>query len=147
MTFKTTLEWTAAGSTQTFSNGWYRNNGSNSSVVFNQTFGAPVSPSGNTFSADGTLEYAASGKTYATVAPGCAYNPAAGQNQPYVNLFLNGSYLINVSVNGTPLTQLSPTRTRTPVFLNAGQNTITVDNGTLSTDTYVRDGGSGTCVL
>jgi hypothetical protein len=32
--------------------------------------------SGNTFSADGTLEYAASGKSYTTVTPGCALNPA-----------------------------------------------------------------------
>jgi hypothetical protein len=103
--------------------------------------------SGNTFSADGTLEYGASGKSYATVTPGCAWNPAAGQAQPYVHLFDNGSYLLNVSVNGVPLTQLSGTHTHTPVFLGAGQNVISAANGTLSTDYYVRDGGDGTCTL
>jgi len=63
--------------------------------------------SGNTISADGTLEYAASGKSYATVTPGCALNASTGQAQPYVHLFDNGDYLLNVSVNGVPLTQLS----------------------------------------
>ncbi len=38
--------------------------------------------SGNTFSADGTLEYAASGKSYATVTPGCAWNPAPVRRNP-----------------------------------------------------------------
>ena len=66
--------------------------------------------SGNTFSADGTLEYAASGKSYATVTPGCAMSPTTGQPQPYVHLFDNGGYLLNVSVNGVPLTQLSTTQ-------------------------------------
>lgn len=103
--------------------------------------------SGNTFSADGTLEYGASGKSYATVVPGCAWNAATGQAQPYVNLFDNGSYLLNVSVNGVPLTQLSATRPHTPVFLRAGVNVISAANGSLSVDYYVRDGGSGSCVL
>lgn len=103
--------------------------------------------SGNTFSADGTLEYAASGKSYATVAPGCALNAATGLAQPYVNLFDNGGYLLNVSVNGEPLTQLSATRPHTPVFLTAGTNVISAANGYLSVDYYVRDGGNGTCVL
>ena len=103
--------------------------------------------SGNTFSADGTLEYAASGKSYATVAPGCALNGKTGLTQPYVNLFDNGGYLLNVSVNGVPLTQLSATRPHTPVFLSAGTNVITAANGSLSTDYYVRNGGDGTCVL
>lgn len=103
--------------------------------------------SGNTFSADGTLEYGASGKSYATVTPGCALNPATGQAQPYVNVFDNGSYVLNVSVNGVPLTQLSTTRPHTPVFLNAGTNRISVAYGTLSTDWFVRDGGTGSCVL
>jgi hypothetical protein len=102
---------------------------------------------GNTFSADGSLEYAASGKSYATVTPGCALNSATGQPQPYVNLFDNGTYLLNVSVNGVPLTQLSSTRPHTPVFLSAGVNVITAVNGSLSTDTYYRDGGAGTCTL
>src|SRR5512138_1856563 len=66
--------------------------------------------SGNTFSADGTLEYAASGKSYATVTPGCALNGATGLAQPYVHLFDNADYVLNVSVNGEPLTQLSATR-------------------------------------
>lgn len=101
--------------------------------------------SGNTFSADGTLEYAASGKSYATVTPGCAWNGATGQ--PYVNLFDNGDFLLNVSVNGVPLTQLSATRPHTPVFLSAGQNVISAANAFLSIDYYVRDGGTGTCAL
>jgi hypothetical protein len=103
--------------------------------------------SGNTFSPDGTLEYAASGKSYATVTPGCASNPGTGQAQPYVNLFDNGGFLLNVSVNGVPLTQLSAQRPHTPVFLGIGQNVISAVNGSLSTDYYVRDGGNGQCVL
>lgn len=103
--------------------------------------------SGNWLSADGTLEYAASGKSYATVKPGCALNGATGQAQPYVHLFDNGGFLLNVSVNGVPLTQLSATRPHTPVFLGAGLNVISAANGSLSTDYYVRDGGDGTCML
>jgi uncharacterized membrane protein len=104
--------------------------------------------SGNTFSADGTLEYAASGKSYATVTPGCALNGATGLAQPYVNLFDNGAYLLNISINGIPLTQLNgTTRTHTPVFLSAGTNVISAANGYVSTDYYVRDGGDGTCTL
>jgi hypothetical protein len=103
--------------------------------------------SGNTFSADGTLEYAASGKSYATVTPGCALNASTGQAQPYVHLFDNGSYLLNVSVDGVPLTQLSTYNRHTPVFLSAGQNVISAANGSLSVDYYVRDGGDGRCVL
>ena len=85
--------------------------------------------SGNTFSADGTLEYAASGKSYATVTPGCALNGNTGQIQPYVHLVDNGNYLLNVSVNGVPLTQLSATHPHTPVFLSAGENVISAANG------------------
>jgi len=103
--------------------------------------------SGNTFSADGTLEYAASGKSYATVTPGCALNGATGLAQPYVHLVDNGDYLLNVSVNGEPLTQLSATRPHTPVFLGAGQNVISAANGYLTVDYYVRDGGTGMCTL
>jgi hypothetical protein len=103
--------------------------------------------SGNTFSPDGTLEYAASGKSYATVTPGCAWSAATGRPQPYVNLFDNGSYLLNVSVNGVPLTQLSALHPHTPVFLSAGPNVISAANAYLSVDYYVRDGGDGTCVL
>jgi hypothetical protein len=104
--------------------------------------------SNNTFSADGTLEYAASGKSYATVTPGCALNGATGLAQPYVNLFDNGAYLLNISVNGVPLTQLNgTTRTHTPVFLSAGTNVISAANGYVSTDYYVRDGGDGVCTL
>lgn len=101
----------------------------------------------NTISADGTIEYAASGKSYATVAPGCALNGGTGQPQPYVNLFDNGGFLLNVSVNGVPLTQLNAQRPHTPVFLSAGVNVISAANGSLSTDYYVRDGGDGGCVL
>ncbi|MGJ0484172.1 MAG: hypothetical protein ACR65R_06505 [Methylomicrobium sp.] len=103
--------------------------------------------SGNTFSADGTQEYAASGKSYVTVTPGCALNPATGLAQPYVHLVDNGGYLLNVSVNGVPLTQLSPTRPHTPVFLSAGLNVISAANGFLTIDYYVRDGGNGSCLL
>ncbi|MGZ8158287.1 MAG: hypothetical protein ACXWT4_05710 [Methylobacter sp.] len=103
--------------------------------------------SGNTFSADGTLEYAASGKSYATVTPGCAMNPNTGLAQPYVNLFDNGNYILNVSVNGVALTQLSATRPHKAVFLSAGLNVISAANGYLSIDYYVRDGGDGTCIL
>lgn len=102
---------------------------------------------GNFFSPDGTLEYAASGKSYLTVAPGCALNPASGQAQPFVNLFDNGSFLLNVSVNGIPLTQLSALRPRAVVFLAAGRNLVTAANGSLSTDSFIRDGGTGSCVL
>lgn len=103
--------------------------------------------SGNTYSPDGTLEYAASGKSYATVTPGCALNARTGLAQPYVNLFDNGSYMLNVSVNGVPLTQLSARRPHTPVFLSAGQNVISAANGSLSIDYYVRDGLDGICTL
>lgn len=103
--------------------------------------------SGNTFSPDGTLEYAASGKSYATVTPGCAMSPITGQPQPYVHLFDNGGYLLNVSVNGVPLTQLSAFKTHTPVFLSAGQNVISAANGSLSIDYFIRNGGDGRCVL
>lgn len=103
--------------------------------------------SGNTFSADGTLEYGASGKSYATVTPGCALNPATGLAQPYVHLVDTGSFVLNVSLNGVPLTQLSATRPHVPVFLSAGANVISVAAGSLSTDYYVRDGGSGSCTL
>ena len=119
------------------------------SYAFNVSAGLCNLPdtSGNTFSADGTLEFAASGKSYATVVPGCALNGATGQAQPYVNLFDNGGYLLNVSVNGVPLTQLSASRPHTPVFLGAGTNVISAANGSLSVDYYIRDGGNGTCAL
>lgn len=103
--------------------------------------------SGNTFSADGTLEYAASGKSYATVTPGCAWNAATGRAQPYVHLFDNGGFLLDVSVNGVPLTQLSALQPHTPVFLAAGTNVISAANAKLSTDHYIRDGGDGSCQL
>jgi len=103
--------------------------------------------SGNTFSPDGVLEYAASGKSYATVTPGCAWSATTGQAQPYINLVDNGNYLLNVSVNGVPLTQLSQTRPHTPVFLSAGLNVISAANGSVSIDYYVRDGGDGMCTL
>ena len=95
----------------------------------------------------GDLEYAASNKSYSTVTPGCAWNALTGQAQPYVHLFDNGTYLLNVSVNNVPLTQLGTLRPHTPVFLSAGLNVISAANGSLSTDYYVRDGGSGSCTL
>ena len=115
--------------------------------TFSVAAGMCPDTSGNTFSADGTLEYAASGKSYATVTPGCALNGKTGLTQPYVNLFDNGGFLLNVSVNGVPLTQLSALKPHTPVFLNAGVNVISAANGSLSTDYYIRDGGTGACAL
>lgn len=103
---------------------------------------------GNTFNADRTLEYSVSGKSYATVTPGCAFNSLTGRAQPYVNFFDNGSYLLNVSINNTPLTQLNgTTRKSTPIFLAPGYNVISAVNGSLSIDYYVRHGGAGTCTL
>jgi hypothetical protein len=96
----------------------------------------------------GGMEYAATLKSYATVVPGCAFNSLTGQAQPYVHLFANGTYLLNVSVNNAPLTQLNgTTRLHTPVFLSAGLNVISAANGAVSTDYYVRDGGAGSCTL
>jgi hypothetical protein len=96
----------------------------------------------------GELETAASSKSYATVTPGCAFNPRTGRAQPYVNLFTNGDYLLNVSVNNVPLTQLDGrTHDHTPVFLSAGLNVVSAANAALSIDYYVRDGGSGSCTL
>src|SRR5574337_382858 len=66
---------------------------------------------------------------------------ATGRAQPYVNLFDNGGFLLNVSVNGVPLTQSSATRPHTPVFQRAGSKVISAANGSQSTDYYVRDGG------
>lgn len=96
----------------------------------------------------GSLEYAASLKSYATITPGCALNGRTGQAQPFINLFDNGSWLLNVSVNNVALTQLNgTTRPHTPVFLGPGLNVISAANGAASTDYYVRDGGTGTCTL
>jgi len=100
---------------------------------------------GNTISGD--VEYAASLKSYATVVPGCALNAATGRAQPYVNLIDNATYLLNVSVNNVPLTQLGPTHLHTPVFLSAGLNVISAAHGSLSIDYYVRHGGDGSCTL
>lgn len=103
--------------------------------------------SGNQFSADGQLEIAASSKSTATVTPGCAFNPATGEVQPFVNLFVSADVLLNVSVNGVPLTQLGPQRPSTPVFLQAGLNVLSAAHGSLSIDHYVRDAGDGSCTL
>jgi len=104
--------------------------------------------SGNSIDATSDLETAASGNSSVTLTPGCAWNPLSGQAQPYVNLFDNGTYLLNVSINNVPLTQLNgTTRRHTPVFLSAGLNVISAANGSVSTDYYVRDGGDGSCML
>lgn len=95
----------------------------------------------------GDLETAASGLSYATVTPGCAWNPLTGLAQPFVNLFDNGGAVLNVSVNAVPLTQLSRSRPQTPVFLAPGLNVITAAQGSTSVDAYVRDGGTGSCTL
>lgn len=110
-------------------------------------FCAPPDTLGNTFSPDGSLEYGSSGKVYATVTPGCALNAKTGMAQPFINLFDTGNYLLNVSVNGLPLTQLSLSHPSTPIFLTAGSNVISVANGTLSTDYFLREGGDGSCAL
>ncbi|RPI47884.1 MAG: hypothetical protein EHM59_02770 [Betaproteobacteria bacterium] len=101
--------------------------------------------SGNTSSGD--FETAASAKSYATVTPGCALNPLTALAQPYIHLFDNGAYLLNVSVNNVPLTQLSQYHAHTPVFLSAGLNVISAANAAASIDYYVRDGGNGSCTL
>jgi hypothetical protein len=102
--------------------------------------------SGNVVAGD--VENAASGKSYVTVTPGCAFNPLAGHGQPYVTLFDSGPYLLNVFINSVPLTQLDGvTRTHTPVFLAPGLNVISAANAALSIDYYVRDGGTGECTL
>ncbi|MBQ0928880.1 hypothetical protein [Ideonella alba] len=94
----------------------------------------------------GDLETAVSGKSSAVVPLGCAFNPATGRNQAFVNLFDNGTWLLNVSVNGVPLTQLNGTTRRSvPVYLATGLNVITAANGTLSVDAYVRDVPAGQC--
>ena len=103
--------------------------------------------SSNRVDTTANLEYAVSGKSYATVTPGCAWNALTGRAQPFINLFDNGSYLLNVNVNNVPLTQLSSLRRHTPVFLSAGLNVISAANAALSTDYYVRDGGTGSCTL
>lgn len=104
--------------------------------------------SGNSIDATNDLETAASGDSSVTLTPGCAWNALSGQAQPYVNLFDNGAYLLNVSINNVPLTQLNgTTRRHTPVFLSAGLNVISAANGSVSTDYYVRDGGDGSCML
>lgn len=96
----------------------------------------------------GDLETAASGKSSAGVSPGCALNPASGRAQPYVTVFDNATYLLNVSINYTPLTQLNGiTRRSIAVFLSAGQNVISAANGAISTDYFVRDGKDGSCAL
>ncbi|MBQ0959790.1 hypothetical protein KAK06_12635 [Ideonella sp. 4Y11] len=95
----------------------------------------------------GNVETAASGKSYAVVQPGCARNPLTGRTQAFVNLFDAGTWLLNVSVNGVPLTQLNgTTRISVPVFLETGLNLITAANGTLSVDAYVRDVPAGFCL-
>lgn len=96
---------------------------------------------GNTLDLANDLETAATGKSSATVNPACAWNPLTGGPQPYINLFDNGAYLLNVSINNVPLTQLNgTTRTHTPVFLSPGLNVISAANASQSTDYYVRDG-------
>lgn len=89
---------------------------------------------GNTPSGD--VEYAARSKSYATMRPGCTFNPLTGRGQPPMHLFDNGSYLPNASVKNVPLTQLSSLKRSTPVFLAA--------NAGISTDHFVRDDGTGT---
>lgn len=102
----------------------------------------------NTVDTVSGVETAVSGKSSMTITAGCAVNPASGKAQPFVNLFDNGSYLLNVSVNNVALTQLNgSTRRSTPVFLSAGWNVISAANGSLSTDYFVRNGGTGSCTL
>jgi hypothetical protein len=90
------------------------------------------------------IETTVVGNSEATITPGCA------NGKPFVNLFrLNSNVILNVSVNGTPLTQLSNSRPHTPVTLRAGLNVISVEVATFVTphaiEYYVRDGGTGTC--
>lgn len=108
---------------------------------------------------NGDLEYAKNSYatgftelTNPTVPSGCALNARTGQAQPYIHLFNTSPYLLTVSVNNVPLTQLDGTRhTHTPVFLSAGWNVISAANASVNTsvlpDYYVRWGGDGTCQL
>jgi hypothetical protein len=139
--------WLATGATNTVVVALSKRSADSYQFVVPSGMCALPDTSGNTFSPDGTLEYGASGKSYTTVTPGCALNPATGLGQPFVTLVDNGSYVLNVSVNGVPLTQLSATHPNTPIFLDAGANVISVANGSLSTDWYVRDGGPGVCAV
>jgi hypothetical protein len=115
---------------------------------------------GNAEDSTGTLEYAAAsyaaGNSYATVVPGCALNPATSQAQPYVKLFDKSGAVLNVSVNGVPLTQINgTTHPIATVYLGKGLNVISAAVATnvlplppLPIDYYVRDGGgNGTCTL
>lgn len=118
---------------------------------------------GNIEDSTGTLEYAAAsyaaGNSYATVEPGCAWNPNTGLYQRYVKLFDNSGAVLNISVNGVPLTQINgTTRPVATVYLGKGLNVISASVATnvtpipplppLPIDYYVRDGGlDGTCVL
>jgi hypothetical protein len=142
-----TSVWLADGATNTIVVAFSKRSADSYQFVVPSGMCSVPDTSGNTFSPDGTLEYGASGKSYATVTWGCALNPASGSAQPFVNLFDNGSYVLNVSVNGVPLTQLSVSRPSTPVFLDPGSNVISVANGSLSTDWYIRDGGVGACAI
>ena len=70
----------------------------------------------------------------ATIAPGGKKSTRLGYH-----LHLQPERTVG-QLNGT-------TRPRVPVFLGAGLNVISAANGSVSTDHYVRDGGSGSCVL
>jgi hypothetical protein len=142
-----TSVWLVDGATNTIVVAFSRKSADSYQFVVPSGMCAVPNTSGNTFSPDGTLEYGASGTSYATVTSGCAVNPATGLGQPFVNLFDSGGYVLNVSVNGVPLTQLSASHPSTPIFLSAGSNAISVARGTLSTDWYVRDGGIGVCAV
>ena len=64
-----------------------------------------------------------------------------------MNLIDNGTYLLDVSLNHVPFTQRGATHLHTPVFLSADLKVISAANGSVSTEYYVRDGGSGSCTL
>lgn len=123
----------------------------NDSFAFDASLTYPNQPnacipdtSANTVAGD--LETAASGKSSAVMTAGCARNPVTGLNQAFVNLFDNGTWLLNVSINGVPLTQLNGTTRRSvPVFLATGLNLITAANGQVSVDAFVRDVPAGLC--
>lgn len=101
-----------------------------------------------------TVQIGTSGKTFASSVAQCVVNPDTGVAAPQVQAGLfnpkrgvEAKVSLNGTVNRVPLTQLSATRPHTPVFLRAGTNVISAANGSLSTDYYIRDGGTGACVL
>jgi hypothetical protein len=99
--------------------------------------------SGNT--SDGTFEYGVNDTSKVDITTGCMWNGVTGQ--PYVHVY-RISNAINISLNSQPVSQLIGSYYVKVVPLNAGANTITTALLSGSpVDSYVRDGGDGTCLI